>query len=302
MGKSSLKSLDLIDHQAVAKFSGNPIVSYLTKEGSISGHHRSNHKGSSIEFSEYREYSPGEDLRKLDWRVMARTDRLFLKEFEAETNLRCYLCLDCSKSMRFGEICSKFEFGKRILSTLCYLFLKQGDAVGLNLLSGKKNIEIKAKRNPDQLKFILERIYKAKANGDQELIPSLHRVAESVERQALFIVVSDFLDDSVEINRAIHHLRDRNHEVILFHLLDPQEVDFNFKRPTRFIDIETGSSILTHPRDIREQYLIELENHKNELIEGCLESNCSYNDLITNISVSTALQSFLQNQTPIKNK
>ena len=175
----------------MAKFSGNPIVSYLTKEGSISGHHRSNHKGSSIEFSEYREYSVGEDLRKLDWRVMARTDRLFLKEFEAETNLRCYLCLDCSKSMRFGEICSKFEFGKRILSTLCYLFLKQGDAVGLNLLSGKKNIEIKAKRNPAQLKFILERIYKAKANGDQELIPSLHRVAESVERRALFIVVSN---------------------------------------------------------------------------------------------------------------
>ena len=142
MSKEAKQPFDLIDRAAVSRFTGDPLIGTFPMEGSVSGHHRSNHKGSSVEFAEYREYSPGEDPRRLDWRVMARTDRLFLKEFEAETNLRCQFSLDCSRSMSFGETGSKFDYGKKIIATLAYLFLLQGDAVGFNLLGSRKRSAI----------------------------------------------------------------------------------------------------------------------------------------------------------------
>ena len=123
-----------IDQKAVAKFGGNPMLSRFPMEGNVSGHHKSNHKGSSVEFAEYREYTPGEDPKRMDWRVLARTDKYFLKEFEAETNLRSHHLLDCSASMKFGKPESKLEFAKKLIGTLSYAYLNQGDAVGLSLL------------------------------------------------------------------------------------------------------------------------------------------------------------------------
>ena len=296
MSKEAKQPFDLIDRAAVSRFTGDPLIGTLPMEGSVSGHHRSNHKGSSVEFAEYREYTPGEDPRRLDWRVMARTDRLFLKEFEAETNLRCQFSLDCSRSMSFGETGSKFDYGKKIIATLAYLFLRQGDAVGLNLLGSGKRSVLTAKRNPVHLQTLLQLVQDAEPNQEQLLVPSLHDLAESVSMRALFVIVSDFLDEPSAIMKAIHHCRDRKHEVVLLHLFDIQELEFIFTHPTRFIDLEDGQSLLTEPAEIRKEYLFQLEKHISFLRSECFEAGSSYYKLTTNIPLSVGLDAFVSDR------
>ena len=296
MSKEAKQPFDLIDRAAVSRFTGEPLIGTLPMEGSVSGHHRSNHKGSSVEFAEYREYSPGEDPRRLDWRVMARTDRLFLKEFEAETNLRCQFSLDCSRSMSFGETGSKFDYGKKIIATLAYLFLLQGDAVGFNLLGSRKRSALTAKRNPVHLQTLLQLVQDAEPNQEQLLIPSLHDLAESVSMRALFVIVSDFLDEPSAIMKAIHHCRDRKHEVVLLHLFDIQELEFIFTHPTCFVDLEDGQSILTEPSEIRKEYLFHLEKHISFLRSECLEAGSFYYKLTTNIPLSEGLDAFVSDR------
>lgn len=296
MSKEAKQPFDLIDRAAVSRFTGDPLIGTFPMEGSVSGHHRSNHKGSSVEFAEYREYSPGEDPRRLDWRVMARTDRLFLKEFEAETNLRCQFSLDCSRSMSFGETGSKFDYGKKIIATLAYLFLLQGDAVGFNLLGSRKRSALTAKRNPVHLQTLLQLVQDAEPNQEQLLIPSLHDLAESVSMRALFVIVSDFLDEPSAIMKAIHHCRDRKHEVVLLHLFDIQELEFIFTNPTCFVDLEDGQSLLTDPSEIRKEYLFQLEKHISFLRSECLEAGSFYYKLTTNIPLSEGLDAFVSNR------
>ena len=296
MSKEAKQPFDLIDRAAVSRFTGDPLIGTLPMEGSVSGHHRSNHKGSSVEFAEYREYSPGEDPRRLDWRVMARTDRLFLKEFEAETNLRCQFSLDCSRSMSFGETGSKFDYGKKIIATLAYLFLRQGDAVGLNLLGSGKRSVLTAKRNPVHLQTLLQLVQDAEPNQEQLLVPSLHDLAESVSMRALFVIVSDFLDEPSAIMKAIHHCRERKHEVVLLHLFDIQELEFIFTHPTRFVDLEDGQSLLTEPSEIRKEYLFQLEKHISFLRSECFEAGSSYYKLTTNIPLSVGLDAFVSDR------
>ena len=164
-------------------------------EGSVSGHHRSPHKGSSVEFAEYREYTPGEDPKRMDWRVFARSDRYYLKEFEAETNLRSQFALDCSGSMNFGSPTTKFEYAKKLVSTLAYLYVGQGDAVGLHTLRQKKPQILPAKRNPAQIQEMLEILGPLKPRGETLLASSLHEIAESVRMRAMIFVVSDMLEE-----------------------------------------------------------------------------------------------------------
>ena len=281
-----------IDQDAIVRFGGNPMLSQFPMEGSVSGHHKSNHKGSSVEFAEYREYTPGEDPKRMDWRVLARTDRYFLKEFEAETNLRSFHLLDCSASMKFGKPESKFEFSKKLIGTLSYAYLNQGDAVGLSLLLPNKTEEIPARRNPSQLQDILHTLAHAEASGKDQVIKQLHEVAESIKSRALVIIYSDFFDDPKSIADVIHHLRDRKHEVVLFHTMDRQEVDFIFDRPTRFIDLEGGSSLLTEPSIIRDEYLKQMRIHLNEIKKICTETQSSHYVTITDVPVDEALKKF----------
>ena len=281
-----------IDQKAVAKFGGNPMLSQFPMEGNVSGHHKSNHKGSSVEFAEYREYTPGEDPKRMDWRVLARTDKYFLKEFEAETNLRSHHLLDCSASMKFGKPESKLEFAKKLIGTLSYAYLNQGDAVGLSLLLTKHTEDIPARRNPSQLQDILQTLGHAEASGKDQVIDQLHEVAESIKSRALVIIYSDFLDDPKSISDVVHHMRDRKHEVVLFHIMDRQEVEFVFDRPTRFIDLEGGSSLLTEPSIIRDEYLNQMRIHLDEIKRICSETQSSHYETLTDLPVEEALKKF----------
>ncbi|HAW98337.1 MAG TPA: DUF58 domain-containing protein [Opitutae bacterium] len=281
-----------VDQDSLSRISGEPLLTPFPMEGSVSGHHRSPHKGSSVEFAEYREYTPGEDPKRMDWRVFARSDRYYLKEFEAETNLRSHFALDCSGSMGFGDPKSKLEFGKSLVSTLSYLYVGQGDAVGLHTLRRRKPQVLPAKRNPSQIQEFLEVLGPVKPKGDTFLAPALHEIAETVRMRAMIFVVSDMLDEPSEILDAVLHLRDRKHEVVLFHLFDRQELEFDFDRPTRFVDLEGGGSLITEPTVIREEYLARLDEHVQELRKGCLESQARYHVVRTDKPLVDAIDQF----------
>lgn len=251
-------------------------------EGSVTGHHKSPHRGSSVEFAEYRNYVPGDDTRRLDWRVFARTDRFYLKEFEAETNLRCYFVLDCSGSMKFaGAGSSKLDYAKRLTATLAYLLSHQGDAVGLVCTGPRTFFEIPPRRHPSHLKLVLETLDKSEAHGDTGLIDALHDLAEKVHRRALVVVLSDFFCDLAPLLNCLQHLRFQKHDLALFHLLDRAEMDFQFDRPVRFVDLESSMSIVTEPSSIRDEYLRQLRLFLAQLREGCHEFEADYRQVVT---------------------
>lgn len=287
---------DYVDRKAIARLASGTVSSQKPMEGNISGLHRSAHKGSSVEFSEYREFSAGDDPRRIDWRVLGRTDKCFLKEFEAETSLRCELVLDCSGSMNFGKPENKMEFAKKILMTLTYLFLNQGDAVGLKMIKETGVDELPARKNPRHLTEILNLIEKVKAVGKNNLIKSLHEIAESTRRRAMVVIISDFLEESESILQILHHLRERKHEVVLFHLFDHTELEFNFNKPMRFIDLEGESSILTDPSQIKQEYLNNLNQHIQEIRVGSAKTQCSHQVISTSDKMEEALMRFSMKQ------
>ena len=293
MSRRRKSYLKYLDKEALSRVTTEPLLTPFPMEGSVSGHHRSPHKGSSVEFAEYREYVPGEDPRRLDWRVYARSDRFYLKEYEAETNLRCYLALDCSGSMDFGANETKFEYAKRLAATFAYMIIGQGDAAGLLAIRERKTIDLPAKRNPSQVHEILDVIGPLKPKGTPAFGDTLHELAERVRTRALTVIISDFLDDADTIIDAVRHLRDRKHDVVLFHLVDPEEADFPFERPTRFVDLEGAGNMITEPAVIREQYLERLRIHIDAISNGCLECEADYRYIRTDVPVAEVLEKFL---------
>ena len=273
---------------------GQPLLARFPMEGSVSGHHRSPHRGSSVEFAEYRNYVPGDDIRRLDWRVFARTDRYYLKEFEAETNLRCYVVLDCSGSMGFaGEHGSRLDYAKRLAATLGYLIINQGDAAGLLHVTEKSTPEIPPRRNASHLQVILDALGQAQPTGGTHLVPMLHELAEKARRRALVIILSDCFCDGTELRDALQHLRYQKHDLALFHLLDPLELDFEFDRPVRFVDMEGSQSIVTEPATVRSEYQAQLKHFLEKLRDDCHEFNADYRRVTMDQPYEKVLADFL---------
>jgi uncharacterized protein (DUF58 family) len=285
-----------LDAGALARLGAQPLLARFPMEGNVSGHHRSPHRGSSVEFAEYRNYVPGDDIRRLDWRVFARTDRFYLKEFEAETNLRCYLVLDCSGSMGFiGRHQRKLDFARKLLASLAYLLVHQGDAAGLLCINESTVFDVPPRRNPAHLRTLLETLDQAKVepHGQTGLIAALHELAEKVRRRALVIIFSDFFCDPEELLSCFQHLRFQKHDLAVFHLLDRMEVDFKFDRPVRFTDLESSLSLVTEPALVREQYLEQFNGFLERLQKGCHEFNADYRRVITDEDFEKVLADFL---------
>ncbi|MSU64064.1 MAG: DUF58 domain-containing protein [Pedosphaera sp.] len=271
-----------------------PLLARFPMEGTVSGQHRSPHRGSSVEFAEYRNYVPGDDLRRLDWRVFARSDRFYMKEFEAETNLRCYLVFDSSASMRFiGKHGSKLDYARRMIATLAYLIVHQGDAAGLLSVGEKTVFEIPPRRNPAHLQLILEMLGKVEPIGETGLVSALHDLAEKVRRRALVIIFSDFFADPVALLNCFQHLRFQKHDLVVFHLLDRMELDFQFDRPVRFVDLESSFSLVTEPATIRDEYLQQLRAFLGRLKDGCHEFKADYRQVVTDQEYGKVLADFL---------
>jgi len=255
MPENSSHSHDFIDPKVLARLAGLGLHARLPMLGSVSGRHRSPIRGSSLEFAEYRKYVPGDDIRRMDWRAWGRSDRYYIKEYEADTNLRLCLIVDTSGSMNFAvNGVSKLETMRSLAGTLAYLTAHQGDAVGLYCAGQGLHTEIRARRNARHLRVVLDQLADIKGEGETGLADALHRAAESIRQRALVVVVSDLYIEPEVLNSCFQHLRFRKHDVAVFHLLDQTEVDFAFDRPTRFLDLEGGAPILTDPNLVGKQY------------------------------------------------
>ena len=268
--------------------------------GSVSGRHTSPHRGASVEFAEYRKYVPGDDLRRMDWRAYGRTDRHYVKEFEADTNLRCCLVVDTSGSMRFGSTgISKIDFARRIAGSLAYLASQQGDAVGLGCLADGITQSIPPRRSPAHLKVVLDTLEGLNPSGPTTLIPVLHELAETIRQRALVIIISDFFADPAELRECFEHFRFRKHDLAAFHLLDPQEIDFKFQRPMRFVDLEGGPSIFAEPNEIVDRYQKAIGHYLRDLKKAAIETSVDYRRASIDENYEQTLMQFLVARTRV---
>ncbi|MGP0065436.1 MAG: DUF58 domain-containing protein [Isosphaeraceae bacterium] len=282
----------------LSRLAGFPLFARRPMMGSVSGRHPSPHRGSSVEFAEYRKYVPGDDLRRLDWRAYGRSDRFFVKEFEADTNLRCCLVLDTSGSMDFGTVgVTKIEYARRIAGAIGHLALQQGDAVGLTCVANGIVRNIPPRRNPSHLMSVFDVLEQAKPQGESRLEPVLHELAETIRQRALIIILSDLFVEPEPLRSCFQHLRFRRHDVAVFHLLDPQEVRFDFRRPMRFLDMEGGPSIFAEPNEIAERYHKAMDVYLEQLQQVVNESAVDYHRVTIDESYEQMLIRFLVGRT-----
>jgi len=267
------QSRSFLDAHVLSRLAALPLSARRPMQGNVSGRHASPHRGSSIEFAEYRKYVPGDDLRRLDWRAYGRSDRFYVKEFEADTNLRCCFVLDTSGSMGFGSRgTTKLEYARRLIATLGYLASQQGDAVGLACVADGIVRQVPPRRNPAHLRVVFDLLEEARPQGETQLAIVLHELAETIQQRALIIIVSDLFLEPRVLGRCFQHLRFRKHDVAAFHLLDPLEMEFNFRRPMRFLDMEGGPAIFAEPSDIARRYQQALDEYLQGLKQVVLES------------------------------
>ena len=292
------RARSFLDAAVLSRLAGVPFLARRPMQGSVSGRHPSPHRGSSVEFAEYRKYVPGDDLRRLDWRAYGRSDRFYVKEFEADTNLRCCVVLDTSGSMGFGSTgVSKIEYGRRIAASLGYLALQQGDAVGLSCVANGIVKNLPPKRNPAHLLTMFDILEQAQPQGETELAPVLHQLAETIRQRALIVIISDLFVDPEELRSCFQHLRFRRHDVAVFHLLDPQELKFDFRRPMRFLDMEGGPAIFAEPNEIVERYHKALGGHLERLRQVVLESMVDFHRVSLDENFERVLMRFLVGRT-----
>lgn len=270
-------------------------------QGNVSGRHQSPHRGSSVEFAEYRKYVPGDDTRRLDWRAYGRSDRFYIKEFEADTNLRCCLVVDTSASMGFsseGE--NKFDYARKLAASIAYLAVNQGDAVGISCCDESISAHIPPRRNPAHLQLIYDTLAKAEPRGTTSLVENLHELAERIQQRALVIIFSDLFTDPDALTDCFQHLRFRKHDVTVFHLFDRVELDFNFDRPLRFVDMEEDEVIVAEPSVIADRYQQSLLEYLETVRDGCHRSNVDYHQVVTDQEYEEILSAFLEQRVPKK--
>jgi len=290
-----------LDPGVLSRLAGLPLMARRPMQGSVSGRHPSPHRGSSVEFSEYRKYVPGDDLRRLDWRAFGRSDRYFVKEFEADTNLRCCLVVDTSGSMGYGSTpLNKLEYAKRLAGTIGHLAVRQGDAVGLACVAGGVVRNIPPRRNPAHLLSVFDVLDEIKPKGETQLPPILHELAETIRQRALILVISDLFVDPAELRSAFQHLRFRRHDLAIFHLLDPKEVRFDFHRPMRFLDMEGGPAIFAEPNEIADRYRKALDQYLDAMRDAVRESAVDYHQVGLDQDYEQVLLQFLIGRTRTK--
>lgn len=269
--------------------------------GNVAGRHRSPNRGSSVEFAEYRKYVQGDDTRRLDWKAFARSDRYYIKEYEADTNLRAYMVVDSSGSMNFsnkGE--PKIEYARKLAATLSYLAVDQGDAAGLSCCGEKLHIEIPPRRRASHLQNIFKTLDELKPKGETGLIQGLHDIAEKIARRALVVIISDLFCDPDELSDALQHLRYRKHDIAVFHLMDPQEIDFDFERPHRFVDLEDNTAIVAEPTLIADEYRELVQEFLIDTRRRCHDVNADYRLIRTTDDYESIISTFLLDRLPKK--
>lgn len=280
--------------EVVAKLKTLKLRARTVVEGFLSGMHRSAYKGSSIEFAEHRPYFPGDDVRHVDWRAYAKSDRLYVKEFEEETNLRCYLLVDASASMSFGTAAmNKFEYASVVASAIAYIALRQRDSVGLVIFNERTLKYIPPRVNPFHFKTLVEALEGVRPYGHTNLGNVIAELGERLKRRGLVILLSDLIEDDGSFKRALSFLRHRKHEIITFHVLDPAEIELPFDEPSIFKDMESQRVLPTDPVALRASYKRELEMFLARCREVCSQVYADYKLIRTDEPLDKSLTEYL---------
>jgi len=284
----------LLDRKVLNKIGRLELRARLVVEGFLAGRHRSPYKGVSVEFAEHRPYVPGDDLRYLDWKVLAKSDRHVVKEYAEETNLTCHLFLDTSESMTFssGEE-TKFDYARSIAAALAYLCFRQRDATGLVLYDEGILKTLAPATGEGALHALFETLVTARPARRTATAGVLREMGERLRRRGILVVLSDLLEDPREILVQLRSLRQRGHEVLVFHVLDPHEIAFPYERMTLFEGLEAGPRLLVNPRALREAYLREFKEYTDRLRSGCLAHRVDYVLSPTDEPLDVALVSYL---------
>jgi uncharacterized protein (DUF58 family) len=255
-------------------------------EGVISGMHKSPHKGFSVEFSEHREYVPGDELRHMDWQAYARSDRYYIKLYEQETNLRATLVIDTSASMKFGN---KIDYARHLAACIAYLLSTQQDLAGLVGIDERIRVAMPAGSSPAHLDKLFKELEKLEASSKTELAKGLHAMAERLPRRSMVILISDFWVDPEELARALQHLRYRRHQGMIIHLLDKHETELPYENQITLQDLETGEKLQVDPADIRTAYIEQVQNYLAQIRRTCNDSDIEYHTVFVDEPYEKAL-------------
>ena len=294
-GSGSTAVTRFLEPKTLARISNLDLMSKTVVEGFISGLHRSPFFGRSLDFAEHREYMPGDDTRQVDWKVFARTDRFYVKEFEADTNSNLTLLLDVSRSMAFGsESIPKIDYGRYLAACLGYFSHKQRDRVGL--MTFDDNVVDFVPPSAKHLEEVLRTLDRLEPGGAGSLLSPMQRVGGFLRRRSIVVLISDFYEDPDDVLRAVSLLRGRGNDVIAFHLLDPVELRFPFQEVVELEDLESSARIMLHPEAIRAEYRELIEKHTTTLREKLSEAGVDYFLYDTSTPLDFALFSYLSNR------
>lgn len=289
---------DLLSGGDIARFSSLQILAKGVVEGFCSGLHRSPHKGFSVEFKEHRSYVPGDDIRTIDWKLFGKTDRLYIREYEEETNLRCTILLDSSGSMAYSGSrsngLSKHAYAVRTAACLAYLLLQQQDSVGLVTFDKQVRRYIPPRARPKHLQVIINELTAQKPEFETELGTVFHEMVTKLHRRGLVVIISDLFGDVDQLMKALAHFRHSNHEILIFQIWDPDELDFPFRQWTQFASLESATNRhLVDPAQIRRAYLEKLAQFREQLTNGCNRHRISLVPLMTDQPHADSLAAFL---------
>lgn len=263
-------------------------------EGFLSGMHRSPYFGQSVEFVQHRQYVPGDDLRHIDWKVWGRQDRLYIKQYEEDTNLRCTLLVDGSASMSYGRgPLNKFDYAATIAACLAYLSLRQQDSVGLTVFDQDVRTRLPWRSSRAHLKTIYRSLQQTQPEDKTDLTKVFREINDTYPKRSLMVIASDFLGSEKESLRGLGSLRKAGHDILVFHILDDDELDFPFNDPTRFEGLETIDHLTCNPRALREGYLESLERFLNRIRHACASLRIDYQLIRTSRNVDAALTAYL---------
>jgi uncharacterized protein (DUF58 family) len=286
-----------LDPAVVARLEHLDVRARLVVEGFIAGMHRSPFHGFSVEFAEHRPYMPGDPLKNIDWKVWARSDRYLVKQYTEETNLRCHLLLDLSGSMGFKSkraAMSKLEYSQSIAAALAYLMIHQQDAVGAMMFADRPLTYVPPRAVRSHLDVLLRAFGASTPHGRTRLGPALHELAERIKRRGLVVLCSDLMDKPDEVLSGLQHFRHRNHEVVVLHVLDPDEVDFPYTDTATFVDLESGERLTTEPWEIARRYREKLAAWQDFYRRNCRERLIDYVPLDTRTPFDRALLAYLE--------
>ena len=290
-----------LDPEVVAKLNNMKLRARLVVEGYLIGHHKSPYHGFSVEFAEHRAYGHGDEVRHIDWKLFGKTDRYYVKRFEEETNVRSYILLDKSQSMSFssGSI-TKLAYGSYLSAALSYLMLNQKDAMGLVLFDEKIKKFIPPRAKTSHSNIIMSALDKIKPGNDTQIRPVLNSMADRIRKRGLVILISDLLDDPEQVLMGLNNFKYNKQEVIVFHLVDRKEYDFDFTDRTQFNDMETGATITTDPWHIRSAYKDQINKSINNYRQGCRNLKIDYVQIFTDQPLDIALNQYLNKRQRLK--